>query len=243
LFSFAKDRYLALFNTSLDTISTMTRIETARLLKLLYQYRAMGFDYFKEYKPVANKQDNSVLPADFDLLRTSAENCHLCNLSKTRKNVVFGEGNRNANLMFVGEGPGASEDETGQVFVGRAGTILTNIIENVLNLKRKDVYIANIVKCRPPGNRVPDMEEVSACKPYLMQQIEIVNPKIIVALGSTSFHHLTGEYETHISKVRGEVLELGNAKLIPTFHPNFLLRNPSSKKEVFQDMLKVKNLL
>jgi len=221
----------------------MTRIENARLLKLLYQYRAMGFEYFKEYKPLVHKQKNMMMPKDFDSLRSSALNCHLCNLSKTRKNVVFGEGNPNANLMFIGEGPGASEDETGNVFVGRAGTVLTNIIENVLNLKRKDVYIANIVKCRPPGNRVPDMEEVSACKPYLMQQIELVNPKIIVALGSTSFHHLTGEYDMPISKIRGEVLKLGNAKLIPTFHPSFLLRNPSSKKEVFQDILKVKNLL
>ncbi len=221
----------------------MTRIENARLLKLLYQYRAMGYEYFKEYKPVGNKQNNTMLPKEFDLLRSSVESCHLCNLSKTRKNVVFGEGNKNARLMFVGEAPGASEDESGKVFVGRAGTLLTNIIEKVLNLRREDVYIANIVKCRPQGNRVPNMEEVSACKPYLMQQIGMINPEIIVALGSTSFHHLTGEYDTHISKVRGEVLDLGNAKLIPTFHPNFLLRNPSSKQEVFQDMLKVKSLL
>jgi len=221
----------------------MTRIENARLLKLLYQYRAMGFEYFREYKPMETKQNNTLLPKEFEQLRSSVLNCHLCNLSKTRKNVVFGEGNKNARLMFIGEAPGASEDESGKVFIGRAGNLLTNIIEKVLNLRREDVYIANILKCRPPANRVPNMEEVSACKPYLLQQIEMVNPEVIVALGSTSFHHLTGEYETHISKVRGEVLELGNAKLIPTFHPNFLLRNPSSKKDVFQDMLKVKSLL
>lgn len=203
----------------------------------------MGFEYFKEYKPMETKQSNTLLPKEFEQLRSSVINCHLCNLSKTRKNVVFGEGNKNARLMFIGEAPGASEDESGKVFVGRAGNLLTNIIEKVLNLRREDVYIANILKCRPPTNRVPNMEEVSACKPYLLQQIEMVNPEVIVALGSTSFHHLTGEYETHISKVRGEVLQLGNAKLIPTFHPNFLLRNPSSKKDVFQDMLKVKSLL
>ncbi|WP_024955166.1 uracil-DNA glycosylase [Sulfurospirillum arcachonense] len=221
----------------------MTQIEKARLLKILYQYRAMGFEYFKEYKPVGSKDTSSMLPKEIGQLKESVMSCHLCNLSKTRKNVVFGEGDENAKLMFIGEAPGASEDEDGKVFVGRSGTVLTNIIENVLRLKREDVYIANIVKCRPPGNRVPTMEEVSACKPYLMQQVEKVNPSIIVALGSTSFHHLTGEYETEISKIRGEVLELGNAKLIPTYHPNFLLRNPSSKKEVFQDMLKVKSLL
>lgn len=221
----------------------MTRIENTRLLKLLYQYRAMGFEYFKEYKPVGNKTQNTMLPQEFDLLKESVENCHLCNLSKTRKNIVFGEGNHKARLMFIGESPGASEDESGKVFVGRAGTVLTNIIEKVLELKREDVYIANIIKCRVPGNRVPDLAEVSACKPYLMQQIDMVKPKIIVALGSTSFHHLTGEYDTPISKVRGEVLDFGDAKLIPTYHPNFLLRNPSSKRDVFQDMLKVKSLL
>lgn len=219
----------------------MTQVEKARLLKLLYQYRAMGFEYFKEYKPA--QSNNTLLPNDFDSLENSAKSCHLCNLSKTRKNVVFGEGHRNAKLMFIGEGPRAGEDESGRVFVGRAGDIITNIIEKVLGLKREEVYIANIVKCRTPENRVPTMEEASACKPYLMQQIEMIKPQIIVALGSTSFHHLTGEYDTHISKVRGEVLTLGDAKLIPTFCPYFLLRNPSSKKEVLQDMLKVKSLL
>ena len=201
----------------------------------------MGFEYFKEYKPMDS--NSTMLPNDFTSLESSVSDCHLCNLSKIRKNVVFGEGNKNAKLMFIGEGPRAGEDESGKVFVGRAGDIVTNIIEKVLGLKREGVYIANIVKCRTPENRVPTMEEASACKPYLMQQIEMIKPDIIVALGSTSFHHLTGEYDTPISSVRGEVLSLGDAKLIPTFCPYFLLRNPSSKKEVFQDMLKVKSLL
>jgi len=219
----------------------MTQIEKIKLLKLLYQYRAMGFKYFKEYKPV--NSNNNLLPNDFDSLESSVSSCHLCNLSKTRKNVVFGEGNKNAKLMFIGEGPHNGEDESGSVFVGRAGDIVTNIIEKVLGLKREEVYIANILKCRTPENRVPTMEEASACKPYLMQQIDMIKPQIIVALGATSFHHLTGEYDTHISKIRGEVLTLGDAKLIPTFCPYFLLRNPSSKKEVLQDMLKVRSLL
>ena len=219
----------------------MTQVEKVRLLKLLYQYRAMGFEYFKEYKPVDG--NNTLLPNDFDSLESSVTSCHLCNLSKTRKNIVFGEGNKNAKLMFIGEGPRNGEDESGRVFVGRAGDIVTNIIEKVLGLKREEVYIANILKCRTPENRVPTMEEASACKPYLIQQIDMIKPQIIVALGATSFHHLTGEYDTHISKVRGEVLTLGDAKLIPTFCPYFLLRNPSSKKDVLQDMLKVKSLL
>ncbi|WP_458701372.1 uracil-DNA glycosylase [Sulfurospirillum sp. 1307] len=213
-----------------------------KLLKTLYHYKSMGYQYYDDKRELTTKSDMS-LPNDFDELRKIVHNCHVCNLSKTRKNVVFGDGNENADLMFVGEGPGANEDETGHVFVGRAGELLTKIIENVLYLKRDDVYIANIVKCRPPGNRVPSLDEVEACRDYLMQQIKLVNPRIIVALGSTAFHHLTGEYETKISKVRGEILKLGNIMLIPTFHPSFLLRNPSSKKEVFQDMLKVKSLL
>ncbi len=219
----------------------MTQIEQIRLLKLLYQYRAIGFEYFKEYKPLNSK--NTLLPKDFYSLEKIVNDCYLCNLSKTRKNVVFGEGNTNAKLMFIGEGPRTGEDESGKIFVGRAGDIVTNIIEKVLELKREAVYIANIIKCRTPENRVPTMEEVSTCKPYLMQQIQMIKPDVIVALGSTSFHHLTGEYDTSISSIRGEVLTLGNAKLIPTFCPYFLLRNPSSKKEVFQDMLKVKSLL
>ncbi|DAB32453.1 MAG TPA: uracil-DNA glycosylase [Sulfurospirillum sp. UBA11407] len=219
-------------------------IRRIHLLKLLYQYRAMGFEYFKEYKPVITEpQSNFSLPNQMDILKEDVHRCHLCELSKRRKNVVFGEGNPHAKLMFIGEAPGASEDESGKPFVGRAGELLTKIIENVLGLKREDVYIANIIKCRPPENRVPSMDEVSACKPYLLKQIKMVNPSIIVALGSTSFHHLTGEYDTPISKIRGEVLNFGDAKLIPTFHPSFLLRNPTSKKEVYADMLKVKGML
>ncbi len=221
----------------------MTQIDQIRLLKLLYQYRAMGFEYFKEYKPVEQKENSILLSSQIENLEQNVNNCHLCNLAKNRKNIVFGEGNTNADLMFIGEGPGANEDASGKPFVGRAGMLLTKIIENVLNLTREDVYITNIVKCRPPENRVPTLEEVSACKPYLLQQIKMVNPKIIVALGSTSFHHLMGEYETPISKIRGEILNFGEAKLIPTYHPSFLLRNPSSKKDVYEDMLKVKGML
>jgi DNA polymerase len=220
----------------------MIQQEKIRLLKLLYQYRAMGFEYFKEYKPL-DIPVSSIFPDEFNSLQESVAGCHLCNLSKTRKNTVFGEGKQNADLMFIGEGPGNSEDSAGKPFVGRAGALLTTIIENVLGLKRDDVYMANIVKCRPADNRVPTLEEVSACKPYLLHQIKMVNPRIIVTLGPSSYHHLMDDYDTPISKVRGEVLTLDNALLIPTYHPSFLLRNPSSKKEVYQDMLKVKSLL
>ena len=219
----------------------MMQLDKARLLKLLYQYRAMGFEYFKEYKTLQNS--NSTMDLDWHSLENLANSCFLCNLSKRRNSVVFGEGNKSAKLMFVAENPRASEDKLGRVFAGQAGDMITKIIEKVLGQKREDVYIAYIVKCKTPDNRVPSIEEASACKPYLLQQIKLINPEIIVSLGSTSFHHLTGEYNTHISQIRGEILSFGNAKLIPTLCPYFLLRNPSSKKEVFQDMLKVKSLL
>lgn len=220
----------------------MTQIEKIRLLKLLYQYRGMGFEYFKEYMPLSQKE-NFALPRNLDELKNAVLKCHLCALAKSRKNVVFGVGNLKADIMFIGDNPGVSEDETGEIFTGRAGEMLTKMIENVLLLKREDVYMANIIKCKTPENRVPTPEEVASCKPYLMQQIQTINPKIIVALGSTSFHHLTGEYDTPIDKVRGVVMNFGKAKLVPTFHPSFLLRNPSAKKEVYADMLKIRSML
>lgn len=222
----------------------MLKLQKARMLYQLYQYRALGYEYIKETKATQNaiKFSNS-LPNSLSDMKPLILNCHLCSLAKTRKNVVFGEGNPNATLMFIGEGPGANEDELARPFVGLAGQLLTKIITNVLNLKREDVYIANIVKCRPPNNRVPTVEEVDSCRPYILQQIKAVKPKIIVALGSTSYHHLTKEYGTKISQVRGEVFDFGDAKLIPTFHPSFLLRNPSAKKDVYHDMLRVKRLL
>jgi DNA polymerase len=144
--------------------------------------------------------------------------------------------------MFVGEGPGATEDSTGRPFVGKAGDLLTRMIENVLYLTRSQVYIANIVKCRPPGNRVPTPAEASACRPFLMRQIEIIQPRIIVTLGGTAYRYLTND-ETPVSRVRGNCIDAGDYTLIPTFHPSYLLRNPSAKKEVFNDLVKIRELL
>lgn len=220
----------------------MTQIEKIRLLKLLYQYRAMGFEYFQEYKPLTlSKQP--ILSHNLEELKKSVAQCHLCALSKSRKNVIFGAGNLKARVMFIGDNPGVSEDETGMLFTGKSGELLAKMIENVLLIPKEEVYVTTILKCKTPDNRVPTPEEVACCKPYVMQQIQTIRPKIIVALGSTSFHHLTGEYDTPIDKIRGTVLNFGEAKLIPTFHPNFLLRNPSAKKEVFADMLKIRSML
>ena len=176
---------------------------------------------------------------NLDALRQMVEACHLCPLSKTRKNVVFGEGAPDAELMVVGEGPGATEDETGRPFVGRAGQLLTQMLEKGVGVPRSQVYIANIVKCRPPGNRVPDQDEAETCRPFLQQQIRLVRPKVILALGATSFRYLT-DSDASISRSRGKALKYGDALLIASFHPSFLLRNPSAKREAYADMLLVK---
>ncbi len=145
--------------------------------------------------------------------------------------------------MFIGDNPGANEDETGLLYAGKSGELLAKMIENVLLVPKEEVYVTTILKCKTPQNRVPTPEEVACCKPYVMQQIQTIKPQIIVALGSTAFHHLTGEYDTPIDRVRGTVLNFGEAKLVATFHPSFLLRNPSAKKEVFADLLTIRSML
>lgn len=202
----------------------------------------MGFEYFQEYRPLSLSKQPA-LSHNLEELKTSVAQCHLCALAKSRKNVIFGAGNLKAKVMFIGDNPGVSEDESGMLFTGKSGEMLANMIEKVLLLSKEEVYVTTILKCKTPDNREPTPEKVACCKPYVMQQIQTIRPQIIVALGSTSFHHLTGEYDTPIDKIRGSVLNFGEAKLIPTFHPSFLLRNPSAKKEVFADMLKVRSML
>ncbi len=218
----------------------MKNLYNALMLKKLLIEKELGIKYIEPIKEF--KEEQVSLPNSIDELRAITLNCHLCELSKTRQNVVFGEGNTNAELMFVGEGPGANEDATAKPFVGRAGELLTKMIENVLHIPRQSVYIANIVKCRPPQNRAPSSKEALTCRPYLLKQIELIKPKLIVALGATAYHYLSND-DTPISKIRGHLLEEKDYSIIPTYHPSYLLRNPSAKKEAFEDMLKVKNFL
>jgi uracil-DNA glycosylase family 4 len=165
--------------------------------------------------------------------------CKLHTLGRTK--IVFGVGNPQANLMFVGEAPGADEDIQGEPFVGRAGQLLTKIIE-AIDLKRENVYIANVIKCRPPQNRNPEPDEVATCEPFLFRQIDVIKPTVIVALGKFAAQTLLRTLDP-ISRLRGRVFEYRGAKLIPTFHPAYLLRNPSSKREVWEDMKLAKKLL
>jgi DNA polymerase len=168
--------------------------------------------------------------------------CTRCKLHTLgRRQVVFGVGNPEARLMFVGEAPGADEDEQGIPFVGRAGQLLTKIIE-AIELTRDEVYIANVIKCRPPQNRNPEPDEVETCEPFLFRQIDAIKPKVIVALGKFGAQTLLRTLDP-ISKLRGRVFEFRGAKLIPTFHPAYLLRNPPAKREVWEDMKLVRQLL
>ena len=188
-------------------------------------------------KDVLAKNTSAIGAKDFSSLESIADlvsTCTLCKLCENRTHAVPGEGNPHPELMFIGEGPGESEDLQGRPFVGASGQLLDKMIE-AMGVKRADVFISNIVKCRPPENRKPLPEEVSACLPYLTAQIRLLKPKVIVALGSVAAQNLLG-VETPVSKLRGKVMEWDGMKLIVSFHPSYLLRTPAAKKDSWEDL-------
>ncbi len=180
-------------------------------------------------------------PATLERVREELGDCQRCRLAKTRKTIVFGQGNARAELMFVGEAPGGDEDEQGLAFVGKAGQLLTKIIE-AMGLKREDVFIANILKCRPPQNRNPEPDEVLACHPFLEKQIAAIGPKVIVGLGKFGAQWLLKTAEP-ITRLRGRLGQFQGITVMPTYHPAYLLRNPGAKKEVWEDMKVVREIL
>jgi DNA polymerase len=173
-------------------------------------------------------------PSALNLIREDIGDCTRCRLHKGRTNLVFGVGNVNAELMFVGEGPGADEDAQGEPFVGRAGQLLNNMI-SAMGLKREEVYIANVVKCRPPGNRTPEKDECDTCSPFLMRQIDVIKPKVIVALGAVAAKNLLAVNDS-MANLRGRWYEFRDSKLLVTYHPAYLLRDPRQKKEAWKDL-------
>ncbi len=179
--------------------------------------------------------------ADLDALARIVHGCRRCQLCEQRRNTVFGEGNPHAELMFIGEGPGADEDATGRPFVGAAGQLLDKMI-NAMTFRRDEVFIANVVKCRPPGNRAPLPDEMGACLPYLQRQIELVKPKVIVALGATAMAGLFKE-PISITRARGNWMAYCAIPLMPTFHPAYLLRREAAKREVWSDLQQVMKAL
>lgn len=219
-------------------------------------YQALGFERLpiktvdsSQYSVVSKNQKQSAISLRITNLASSEKivalkalreeigDCQRCKLSKGRTNIVFGEGNVDAEVMFIGEGPGMEEDRQGRPFVGDAGQLLTKLIEK-MGFKREDVYIGNIVKCRPPLNRDPEDDEINTCFPFIKRQIEIISPRVIVALGRISSQTLIG-LKVPISKLRGKFYQYGNIPLMPTFHPAYLLRNPKDKWRVWEDAQKV----
>lgn len=170
-------------------------------------------------------------------IREDIGDCKRCRLCRQRNSIVFGSGNARAQLVFVGEGPGRDEDIQGLPFVGRAGKLLTQMIE-AMGLKREDVYICNVVKCRPPENRAPEPDEVETCSPFLFRQLAVIQPKVVVCLGATAFQALCGAKQS-ISRLRGQWLEFRGIPMMATYHPAYLLRNPNAKSEVWDDLKKV----
>jgi uracil-DNA glycosylase family 4 len=178
---------------------------------------------------------------DIESLAQFLEGCPRCKLSKSRTRIVVGQGNPRADLMFVGEAPGRDEDEQGLAFVGRAGQLLTKIIE-AMGRKREDVFICNVLKCRPPNNRNPEPDEVASCMPFLEEQIRLVSPRVIVTLGTFAAQAVLATDEP-IGRLRGRWQTSRGIRVMPTFHPAFLLRTPDRKKEVWEDMKKVRDYL
>ena len=220
----------------------MKNLHNALLLKQLYQLKELGYQY-TDAKPFSCADQNPLeLPNSLNRLKLQAENCHLCSLSKGRTKVVFGEGNENAQVMFVGDLPLAMEDNAGQPFLGRGGEMLTAMIEKVLGLSRSKVYVTNLLKCHPLNTQEVEETQVHTCKAYLFKEIELVQPNIVVTLGEKAYHYLTNDL-TALKEVRGTITHNDSYTLIPTYHPNFLLKNPSLKKEVFMDLQKIKELL
>ncbi len=192
----------------------------------------------------ASAKPASLVPGsvrDLAALEKFLEGCPRCKLSKKRTNIVFGQGNPRADLMFVGEAPGRDEDEQGLAFVGRAGQLLTKIVE-AIGRKREDVWIGNVLKCRPPENRNPERDEVEACRPFLEEQIRLIAPKVIVTLGTFAAQVVLGTDEP-IGRLRGRWQSAHGVRVMPTFHPAFLLRSPDRKKDVWEDMKKVRDYL
>jgi len=224
-----------------EIITTLEDIKT--FFRLLAENGCQGFECSTEslekIKSWGHKEGSA--PETLEEIRKDLGDCRRCRLSEKRKNIVFGAGDSHAKLMFVGEGPGYDEDQIGEPFVGAAGQLLTKIIE-AIHHTREQVYICNIIKCRPPGNRNPMPDEIETCFPFLKRQIASVKPDIICALGTFAAQTLL-ETKSPISKLRGSFYDYMGAKVLPTYHPAYLLRNPEKKRDVWEDMKKLMKAL
>ena len=231
--------------TSDQRAALAARVKYAREMGLGDFYRCEPKDirHLETLQPVDTRHAASQTHDELPVLNKSAAlteilddigECTRCRLHKGRTKLVFGVGNVNADIMFIGEGPGADEDKQGEPFVGRAGQLLNNMI-SAMGIRREDVYIANVVKCRPPDNRTPEKDECDTCSPFLMRQIEVIQPKMIVALGAVAAKNLLGVNDS-MANLRGKIYDFKGTKLVATYHPAYLLRDPRQKAEAWKDL-------
>jgi uracil-DNA glycosylase family 4 len=208
------------------------------ILQQLEFLRDIGVTSLNLKEPTTVMSKPVAVPDTLPLIREEIGDCKRCKLAPTRTNIVFGSGNMNAELVFVGEAPGSDEDEQGLPFVGRAGQLLTKIIDTSVDpgrITRDDVYICNILKCRPPNNRNPEPDEVATCNPFLKRQLAVIRPKVVCCLGTFAAQNLI-QSQLPISKLRGRFFDVDGMRVIATFHPAYLLRSPDKKREVWEDM-------
>jgi DNA polymerase len=222
-------------NREVQTDFAATLEALTRTLRFIEKTGWKGFDCSEKTLQIINNWGNA--PESLADVRIDLGECRRCRLFKNRKNIVFGSGNESARLLFVGEGPGFEEDQQGEPFVGAAGQLLTKIIK-AIKLTREEVYICNVIKCRPPGNRNPRPDEIAACLPFLERQIEVIRPDYICALGTFAAQVLLGT-DLPISRLRGRFQDYRGMALMPTYHPAYLLRNPEGKRDVWEDMKKL----
>jgi len=202
------------------------------------QGAALGEDAPSAGSPSSGNLGSAPLAQGLEAIRAEIGDCQRCKLAPKRTNIVFGSGSPNAELVFVGEAPGYDEDQQGLPFVGRAGQLLTKIIESI-NLKREEVYICNVLKCRPPENRNPEPDEVASCNPFLKKQLATIRPKIVCCLGTFAAQTVI-QTTSSISKLRGQFFDIDGMRVIATFHPAYLLRSPDKKREVWEDMKQIR---
>lgn len=219
---------------------TLKSFQNLLLLQNLYRLKALGFEYSDSFS--INQKSSNEKPRNIDELAKNISTCHLCDLNKSRTQSMSGYGNPDADIMIIDYTVSLGEDSTNSYYCGRSGEILTNMIENVLGLKTKDLYFTHVVKCKPLNSNMPSNSEWDSCKDYLFSQIEFVKPKVVITLGKDAYAKVTSE-EDNFQSVRGHVIDFKNYKLIPIFHPNHLLRNPDDKKIAFNDLKTIKGCI
>jgi len=221
----------------------MQNLYKALQLKQLYQLKNLGYRYTSIQTFPLQKEEIELTSIDnLDKLKKQLNNCHLCPLSKSRTKIVFSKGDSNADIMFIGDYPTSIENDKGEIFIARSGEMLKQMIEKVLNIPQESVYITNILKCYLPLDYKLKESYINSCKSYILKEIALVKPKIIITLGEIAYWHISNDF-TKLKEVRGNIIQKKNYKIIPTYHPIFLLKNPSFKKEVFIDLKKVKSLI